>query len=174
MLWPGREKDSMSYFEKAISMPNPKPGHLMDFATYLHMRNNNERALEFIRKMHDLAPATPESIHIWGHILSESGYEAEAEKMLRDSIARWPEYSDHYNTLGVILTLDGRYDEAIEMFRKAAELSPTNGLFRFNLSAAFRRAEQTEAADIAYSDAERMWNIPLKLPSKGDDPISEI
>jgi len=61
--------------------------------------------------------------------------QAEAQSLCRGAIARQPDLVRAYITLGEALTLgEGNDTEAAEVFRKALELDPKNGMCRYRLS----------------------------------------
>lgn len=60
--------------------------------------------------------------------------ESEATKLLRQAIHKDPKFADAYEVLGVILSRQERYDEAIELMKQLKELTPDEVMSYTNLS----------------------------------------
>lgn len=65
--------------------------------------------------------------------------EAAELQLWNEAVFRWkrvleidPEYAQAHNNLGVAYEALGKTDEAIEAYKRATELDPTNRFFRFN------------------------------------------
>jgi len=61
---------------------------------------------------------------------------AEAERVVRDVIAKSPNIADAYNDLGAAMFLQKRHKEAIDAFRQAVGIEPDHAQLRFNLAVA--------------------------------------
>ncbi|MEX3969765.1 tetratricopeptide repeat protein [Paraburkholderia caribensis] len=73
-----------------------------------------------------------------------------AETGYRRAIESDRTYLDAYLNLGCLLSESGRYDEAIEVWRKALLENPEHHLLHFNLGVALEDAGRLEQALIAY------------------------
>ena len=69
-----------------------------------------------------------------------------AAAVLRIAAGRWPENAEIFNALGVVLARRDALDEAVESFRKAVSLAPSEALGHFNLA---------RALDIRYTKSLR-------------------
>ena len=75
------------------------------------------------------------------------GNAAEATRHLEQAVALAPAYGDALNDLGVERMRAGRNDEAIELFRRAAEATPDQFEPRVNLALALLAAEKLDDAE---------------------------
>ncbi|HET7436993.1 MAG TPA: sulfatase-like hydrolase/transferase, partial [Thermoanaerobaculia bacterium] len=79
--------------------------------------------------------------------LVNEGKEAEAVDALRKIVAENPRLSDAWDQLGMSLEALGRYDEAIDAYKKAIEVAPTlAGEFGLRLSSVMLRAGRLDEA----------------------------
>ena len=70
---------------------------------------------------------------------NEFAREAAELQLWNEAVFRWervleidPRYAQAHNNLGVAYEALGKTDEAIEAYKRATELDPTNRFFRFN------------------------------------------
>ena len=70
---------------------------------------------------------------------NEFAIEAAELQLWNEAVFRWervleidPQYAQAHNNLGVAYEALGKTDEAIEAYKRATELDPTNRFFRFN------------------------------------------
>ena len=70
---------------------------------------------------------------------NEFAIEATELQLWNEAVFRWervleidPQYAQAHNNLGVAYEALGKTDEAIEAYKRATELDPTNRFFRFN------------------------------------------
>lgn len=70
---------------------------------------------------------------------NEFAIKAAELQLWNEAVFRWervieidPQYAQAHNNLGVAFEALGKTDEAIEAYKRAAELNPTNKFFRFN------------------------------------------
>ncbi len=68
------------------------------------------------------------------------------EPLLRRALAKDRRIDEYHNLLGLILASTGRNAEAIDSFRRAADLDPDNARFAANLGASLARAGRWEEA----------------------------
>jgi tetratricopeptide (TPR) repeat protein len=87
----------------------------------------------------------------------------EAESILRDGVAAYPEHSVLRNNLGALLELLGRVDEAIELLQAALADEPSLPQLSKNLGDLHYRSAR-------YDDAWDAYQRAVKLqPELGDD-----
>ena len=101
----------------------------------------------------------------WGRSLAAAGLEEyhEAESILRDGVAAYPEHSVLRNNLGALLELLGRVDEAIELLQAALADEPSLPQLSKNLGDLHYRSAR-------YDDAWDAYQRAVKLqPELGDD-----
>ena len=71
----------------------------------------------------------------------------EAENFCRESIAVNPNYMESYNTLGIIQTKRGQFDQAIENFKTTLKINPDYIAVYSNLAVAESLAGEADAAE---------------------------
>lgn len=71
---------------------------------------------------------------------------ARAEALIRDALTAGAPSAEGRNLLGMVLGQQGRYDEAIELFRENAAATPNSGQAYFNWAEALRRAGRSSEA----------------------------
>jgi folate-binding protein YgfZ len=86
---------------------------------------------------------------------TEQSDNAIAEKLLRKAISKNPKFADAYEALGVLLSREQRYDEAIELMKQLKEINPEEVMAYSNLSLFYMKkgmipeAEEEKAAATA-------------------------
>ncbi len=75
------------------------------------------------------------------------------EPILRRALARDPRIDEYHDLLGILLAGSGRAQEALEEFRRAAELDPENPRFLANLAGACARLQRWDEAAAVYERA---------------------
>jgi len=78
---------------------------------------------------------------------------AELEPILRRALAKDPRIDEYHNLLGILVASRGRSAEAVQEFRRAADLDPDNARFAANLASALTRVERWDEAGDAYEKA---------------------
>ncbi|UCD23878.1 MAG: tetratricopeptide repeat protein, partial [Gemmatimonadota bacterium] len=105
------------------------------------------------------------AIWYWGRSLAAAGLEQyrEAEAILREGVAAYPEHSVLRNNLGALLELLGNVDEAVELLQAALADEPSLPQLSKNLGDLHYRAAR-------YDDAWDAYQRAVKLqPELGDD-----
>lgn len=92
-----------------------------------------EDALHAADQAITLDASNPHLVARRAHILSEMGDFEDAERELRDVIARVPNAGGLYATLGTVLLRQGRRGDAEAVFRQALEVEPSNTTARYHL-----------------------------------------
>jgi tetratricopeptide (TPR) repeat protein len=77
----------------------------------------------------------------------------EAEPLCRQAVEINPQYTEAFNTLGVIQIKQGRYSDAEQNFRKSIELAPTYVNGWLNLSQSLSRQGKAEEAEQSFQKA---------------------
>ena len=75
------------------------------------------------------------------------------EPILRRALSRDPRIDEYHNLLGVLLAESGRAREALDEFRRAAELDPENPRFLANLAGAYAQLQRWDEAGAEYERA---------------------
>ena len=73
-----------------------------------------------------------------------------ASAQLDEALAADPQFADAVNAKGVVLTHQGRYDEAMALFEQAAALAPDQTGYRLNVSLVYYLKGDRKKADALY------------------------
>ena len=119
------------------------------------------------RALH-LGPDNYQACYYYGLWLSE--YERDkvlAQKYFEKSIELHPGFAGALSALGKILSGQGKWERAVELYERALAVDPRNRQVYFQVSAAYRRLGRVEKADWAMQqfkilEAERV--SPLRKP----------
>lgn len=79
--------------------------------------------------------------------------EEEAVKLLKKAIKNKPDFSDAYESLGVILSRLEKFEEAIEIMTKLTEINPDEPMARTNLSVFYMKIGNKEEAEAQMAKA---------------------
>lgn len=85
-----------------------------------------------------LSPSTLEALFGEATLLHKSGKLDKAERLYRLILSRLPDHAGALSHLGVIARDRGRFDEALDLLRRAATVDLTNAAIQVNLSGALR------------------------------------
>src|SRR3990172_10754889 len=97
---------------------------LMRQALALLETGNASAAFPALKKLCDARPSDPQAWHFLGICNSALGNTLEAEKCLRTAIANQSPSAYTYSNLGTLLAKQDRFDEAMPLFERAAEINP--------------------------------------------------
>lgn len=99
---------------------------------------------------------------------------AEAEEQCLNAIAAEPRFVDTYNLLGLIHASNGKYQDAVNTFKKAIELDPNNPMSYGNAGVAFTLLEQTDDAEKSFDRAVELYRAQGADPSFVAVPYSNL
>ena len=158
--------NAIKHFERAIELDpdfaNPYAG-LAD--TYgLMPAYNLEPALDVMPKAKvsaekaiELNPNLAEAYTSLAWIQMTFEYKwAESELNYKKAISLNPNYATNYQWYGLLLSVSGKYDEAIDRLKKALELAPTSVIIPTNLSETYLANDQIELAMSTYEIAAKI------------------
>jgi TolB-like protein len=182
---------AIKHFERAIELDpdfaNPYAG-LAD--TYgLIPAYNLEPALEIMPKAKvnaekaiSLNPNLAEAYTSLAWIQMTFEYDwAESEVNYKKAISLNPNYATNYQWYGLLLSISGKYDEAIDHLKKAMELDPTSLIIPTNLSETYVANKQFDLAVSAYEIAAKinpdfpsnLWNY-VRCHTNYNDSIEKL
>lgn len=108
-----------------------------------------DEAMDHFQKVVERDPANTEVYFGLAQVCEAQANPAGAEKNYKIAIQRIPQYWAGYNRLGTFYTRLSRYEDALNCFKKAAELTPDNYSVLANLGATYyligRYSEATDA-----------------------------
>lgn len=107
------------------------------------------RALQAYRRALELDPRRPDTLYNLGNLLKDDNPE-EAEEYYRRSLRLNPAAAACWHNLGIVLSSQGRHDEAIQPLQQSLCLDPSEADVWCNLGLAFYGLEQFEKAERAF------------------------
>jgi predicted CXXCH cytochrome family protein len=90
------------------------------------------------------------------NLFNQTGRNAEAERLFRETIARFPEEGELRYSLGLLLAEEGQLEESAQALAKAVELMPARPRVRYNYSLALQQLGQQAEAEAAMLAAYAM------------------
>ncbi len=136
--------------------------------TYLEQRNLPS-AMRELTKASELDPENPEVDVALGLAYQTRGDQRKSEEYFRAAIGKRSDYAEAHNNLGIVLSQQGRGEEAIREFETAASnvLYPTPEWAYFNMGEEYRRRKDPAKAEEMYRRAihmnDRYVNAYLRL-----------
>ncbi|MBI5525871.1 MAG: tetratricopeptide repeat protein [Deltaproteobacteria bacterium] len=125
----GRFDEAREVLERAATRPEiPRDDLerlLMALAMLYERAGRTEKGLEFARKVLDSNPDSPEALNFVGYTWAEQGKNLkEAEEMIRRALLYKHESGYVTDSLGWVLFQQGRYDQALDVLRRADRMAP--------------------------------------------------
>lgn len=120
--------------------------------------NDLQRALVEFQKAINLAPEDKKLHFAIAQVYDRQERTGEAARALKEAIRIDPAYSEAYNYLGTIHTKEQRYEEALEVFRKALEnpLFSTPQLTHYNTGLAYQAMGRPDDAIRKFQQSTRI------------------
>lgn len=149
----GRFTEAEGIYRQILAQqPNYHPAlHLL--GVLAHQVNQNDVALDLIRRAVQLSPATAEYPSNLAMVLSALGRYQEAADSARSALRLRPEFADAQVNLGYALALLGESDQAISAFREAIRIAPDNAQAHGNLARTLQRNGMLAEAIAAFGRA---------------------
>ncbi len=127
----------------------PQPAIYNDLGFVLERQGMPEEAAEAYRKAVELDPESASANYNLAASLARSGNFAEAESHFRTALEKSPN-TQTYTGLGVVLSQQGREEEAIASLRAAIEADPKNAAAYDALATIFVQQGKLEEAESTY------------------------
>ncbi len=86
-------------------------------------------------------------------IYAKYGLYSEAIKELDTILKRYPKHSAAYNNRGNIYLVREQYERALDAYRYAEKLDPTDGGIKLNLAMAYYKLGKIHKASVKYDEA---------------------
>jgi serine/threonine-protein kinase len=149
----GRTQDAITAVQKAIDLaPNDSRWPVRLGTIYFHSgKKLEEAAVEFQRGV-DIDPQNTFGLYDLGLSRMQLGQFDESRAALAKVLAIQPD-ADAYRTLGSLLELQGKYDEAVQMDQKSIALRPSDYFSWGNLGSAYVWGGKHEKSMQAYRKA---------------------
>ena len=155
LLSSGQPAEARDLLKGAVDKrPKPDAGLLYLLAEAERQTKNIEGATAAARRLRELYPDDRRGPLMEAQIHEEAGRVEDAEKMLRDMIAKDPLDSTALNFLGYMLADRGeRLPEAIELVQRALKIEPGNPSYLDSLGWAYFKQGNLSNADKPLTDA---------------------
>jgi len=118
----GSEMYSEAALQRAVELRPELIAGWITLAALERERNRPERAEKYLRKAFALNPEQVETLVSWCQLRAAENDLAGAWEWLRWALARNPENSEAVNMQGILLHTEGRFAEAVEVFKRAEAL----------------------------------------------------
>jgi Flp pilus assembly protein TadD len=76
--------------------------------------------------------------------------------MYKNALNTAPSYAPSYNNLGIIYATQGKFDEAVALFKKAIQLTPKNPKYHRNMALAYLQQGKTAEAEATMENLKRL------------------
>eukprot|EP00949_MAST-11_sp_MAST-11-sp1_P000863 g863.t1 len=115
-------------------------------------------------------PGNGRVLHGLGNAYLDLGRTEEAKEMFKKAIEAWPEYNEPMNTLGVLAQKEDRFDNAVQWYNAALNVTPAFSRPLMNLADLYRQRaiSQTSCSEEYLQKAEEMYTELTRLPSMAD------
>ena len=117
-----------------------------------HQAGEFEEAEKLYRRVLKSEPKHPDALHLLGVVSHQVGRHDKAVKYIQRAIESRPMATFHSN-LGLAYHALGKFDQAIDSYRRACKLSPNMAEVQNNLSNALREKNRLEEAEACYRQA---------------------
>ena len=132
-----RHAEAEVAYRTLISARPSNPEGYLRLGAVLTKGDQPAKAIDVLQKAIELAPGIPEPRLRLAEVLVRLGQPEKAEDYARQALALAPSDTAH-NLMGAALASQGRLPEAVEHFRAAVQLAPSNESARNNLARAER------------------------------------
>lgn len=159
---------ALEAFQQAARLDPDNKGYRLNVALALHLLGEFSRADVVYRQVISeddsytglfdflaAAETSEESYRIATGYMQQAEW-AKALERLDKAIAADASNADAFNARGVILTRQGQYDEAYEMFERAEELAPTDAGIRLNMAIVRHLQGRRHEATVIYEQLIEM------------------
>lgn len=136
-----------------LEVAGPSTEQRVQRALQLHQAGRIDEAEPLYRDVLREEPGNAVATHYLGLIAWARGDRAQAERLMRDSLAKNAAVPDFHNNLGLLLRDTQRIDEAIGAYRRAIEIEPRWMDAYSNLGLALQAAGRNDEAISAYEQA---------------------
>ncbi len=151
-----------AHYRESLAI-EPQPAIYNDLGFVLERQGIPEEAAEAYRKALELDPGSASALYNLGSSLARSGEFAQAEKYLRAAVAKNPG-SQTYTGLGIVLSQQGKADEAVASLQAAIQADPKNAAAHQALAQAFTSLGRTEEARKELEMAKALERSPAGTP----------
>ena len=156
----GRTNDALTAIQRAIDLAPDSWRWPLQLGNYQLAAGNLKEAAAQYQRAVDLSKDNPMAYYNLGIANTQLGKLNEAEANLRES-SRLEPYVDTYSALGALSELEGKFDDAARLYKKAIELDSDNYQAWGNLGSAYLWGGSHEQSVQAYRKAAELANAQL-------------
>lgn len=142
----GWAERAMSSSERALELGGEMSAVLISLGVIQFGRGQYEAALETFDRAIALDASDTEALRRRAAVLRRLGKPERAETDLRRSVGLKPDFWGGYNSLGVFLYQEGRYDEALRAYQRGLQAAPANSTLLINAAVAHWQQGRIEDA----------------------------
>lgn len=173
----GASRDSLHERSGVVKMrPMPTIPEALQVAVQHHQAGRLQAAEHIYRQILTFEPEHPDTLHLMGVILAQSGRAAEAAEHIQRAIRHQSDFAPFYCSLGNVLQSLEQWDDAIANYERAIQLQPNAVEAHNNLGNALQKRGRLDAAVASYQRAiqyspdyfEAHCNLGQAHKSRGD------
>jgi len=120
----GRLAEAEAMYKEILKKFPDQPDALQFLGLLAHNKNDNQSAIELIRKAISINPFSADYYINLGAIFKQLGRLREALECYQTALQLQPESAEAYNNLGNVFKEQGRIPQAKEAFDKAISIKP--------------------------------------------------
>jgi tetratricopeptide (TPR) repeat protein len=152
-----RAGDDAAAAETARKLKTAFPADLRAVLLDAQVAQDEGRYLEAIagfKVLTEKVPDDPSFVYQYANLLEKAGRVGDAERALRDLLARDPLDANAMNSLGYMFAERGeRLDEAVDLLQRALKIEPANPSFLDSLGWAYFKRGQVDLAEAPLAEA---------------------
>lgn len=152
---PQQEKDAIL---KALSFDEKSAQAWQLLGIYYDRHAEYEKALEALRKAYDFGSAAIKlsSLERMAQAYKLLNDSEKAEKIYRDILTHWPQHPQVSGALGDIFLEQGKYQEAVELYRRQIAIDPRQVAVYGKLAHCYRRLGQVQMIDQVFGSGVKV------------------
>jgi tetratricopeptide (TPR) repeat protein len=142
----GQPGEALQHYRRAVQLAPNYVDALVQLGESLIMLENFAEAAMVLRKAFALQPNSIPVIVALADLCGKTGDPAAAQSLLREGLRQWPDDVILRNNLGLSLSEQLRYDEALELLMPLARLAPSQPSIFVNIGNALLGAGRMDEA----------------------------
>lgn len=146
LLRAGRRAEGIDTARKALEQ-FPQSVRLLVVLAYLLEKEDFDESIRVMQRVLDIEPKNAEALNFIGYSWADRGMHLDrAEAMIRQALELMPEDGNITDSLGWVLYKRGKFAEALEVLKKAADMSPGVAEIRDHVGDAYLATGSREKA----------------------------
>ena len=156
LLQRDRKREAMRILTGLMAMPRTHPDTPALFALACRDMGRYEEGIAACEKALRTNPGDALTALLIGNLYVLNGNYSSAEQFLRRATSRTPRSAEAWAYLGMALHRQGRWQEAIDAYRRSCSLKPDDHKMHFNIALCADSAGDLDAACAALNHARRL------------------